>query len=178
MNDLHITIPVTVDAALFRNFALFDTFNVKKRWKLPLIFAAIMLVSSLLCFSRYQAESQAVLIGSVLLTIGLGLPAIYFINFLWSIKTQIRRLGLNEPQFVYTVTLTEASDGIEVVTINGNTSRYDWSSIDGIYQRKNCIYLYVQSNHAYLLPDSNTAEQEEALKSLLKRMCPTFFTHY
>lgn len=169
MKDLTITIPVKIDAKLFRDFAMFDTFRIKQRWKLPILFALIMLGFAILCFSRRQTAEQAVFMGSVLLAVGFGLPIAYFINFFKSVSLQIRKLRLAAPQPVYTVTLTEAPDGIQVVTKNGETAQYRWDSIYGVYQGKNCAYLYVQNSRAYLLPDRDTADKSEELRSLLDK---------
>lgn len=169
MEDLSITVSVKIDAKLFRDFAIFDTFRIKKRWKSPVLFASIMLVFAILCFSRYQTADQAIFIGSVLLAVGFGLPIVYFVNFLRSVNAQIRKLGLAIPQPVYTVTLTEAPDGIRVVAKNGDVAQYEWNHIDRIVQRKNCIYLYVHSSRAYLLPDRDVADKSEKLYGLFRK---------
>lgn len=170
MNDLSITVSVKIDARLFRDFAIFDTFRIKQRWKSPMIFALIMLAFAVLCFSLYQTADQAVFMGFILLVIGFGLPIVSFINFLRSVGIQIRKLGLSTPQAVYTVTLTES--GIQIVTKNGHEEQYVWDGIYGVYQGKGCTYLYVQNGRAYLLPDSDVGVQAEALKSLLNRRIP------
>lgn len=169
MEDSAITVCVKIDAKLFRDFAVFDAFRVKQRWKLPILFALIMLGFAVLCFSRYKTAEQAIFIGTVLLAVGFGLPVIYFVNFFKSIHTQIRKLGLATPQPVYTVTLTDAPDGIQVVAKNGDTAQYEWNKIHGIYHGKNCIYLYAQSSRAYLLPDRDVADKSEELCNLLKK---------
>ena len=46
-----ITIPVRLDAATFRSFAIFDTLKRQKRWKSPAIFAAILMASAIVCFA-------------------------------------------------------------------------------------------------------------------------------
>jgi len=164
-----ITVSVKIDAKLFRDFAIFDVFQMKRRWKSPILFALIMLGFAILCFSRYQTAEQAIFIGSVLLAVGFGLPIVYFVNFFRSINAQIKKLGLSTPQPFYTVTLTEAPDGIQVVTKNGEAAQYKWDSICGLYQGKSCTYLYVQNSRAYLLPDRDVADKSEALWSLLKK---------
>lgn len=169
MQDLKISVSVIIDAKLFRDFAIFDTFRIKQRWKLPVLFALIMLIFAILCFSRYQTAEQAVFIGSVLLIVGFGLPIIYFINFLRSVNAQIQKLGLTAPQPVYAVTLTEAPDGIKVTAKNNDVAQYEWDRIYGVYHGKNCVYLYVNNSRAYLLPDRDVGDQAEILRSLLKK---------
>ena len=58
-----ITIPVRLDAATFRGFAIFDTLKRQKRWKSPAIFAAILMASAIVCFAMNSKADQAVLLG-------------------------------------------------------------------------------------------------------------------
>jgi len=169
MAEPAIIINSNIDARLFREFAMFDTFMVKQRWKSPALFALIMLVSALLCFSLRQKAGQAVLIGIVLLAVGFGLPIIYVVNFLASISTQARKLGLKAPQPFYTITLTDADDGILVAAKGGDKARYEWGRVYGAFFRANCVYLYVQNNRAYLLPNGDVGGQAEALSGLIKK---------
>jgi len=169
MKDSAITVSVKIDARLFRNFAIYDAFRMKKRWKSPVLFALILLGFAILCFSRAKTQEQAVFMGAVLLAVGFGLPIIYFANFFRSINVQIRKLGLKSPQPVYTVTLTDVPDGIHVAAKNGETAQYEWNNLYGVHQGKSCTYLYVQNNRAYLLPDRDIGSQAEALGSLLEK---------
>lgn len=169
MKDSTISVSVKINAQIFRDFAVFDTIRRKRRWKSPLLFALIMTASAILCFSRYQTAEQAVFMGIILLVVGFGLPAAYFVNFFRSVDRQIKKFKLAKPQPVYTVTLTEAPGGIRVVTKNGDTSEYGWDSLYGVHQGKNCVYLYVRENQAYFLPDSDVAEKSEELWNLLKK---------
>ena len=75
-----VTIPVSMDAKQFRRFGLFDTFILRRRWLSPAVFSAIFIAFSVLCFSLTDKE-QSALLGSVLLAVGIGLPACYFLNF-------------------------------------------------------------------------------------------------
>ena len=56
MKQLTIHVPVQLDGAAFRRFALFDTFRRKRLWRRPALFALILAVSSALCYSRYPQE--------------------------------------------------------------------------------------------------------------------------
>lgn len=168
MGEEAITLSVTIDGELFREFALFDTLTRKKGWRSPVLFALIFLAFGALCFSQYQRAEQAILMGSVLLTVGLGVPIVYFANFFSSIQKQIKKLGLKEPQSVYTITLTNAPDGIQVETKHGQRLQHEWDKVFGVYRKTNCIYLYVEPNRAYLLPRRDIGERMEALEQLLQ----------
>lgn len=164
-------ISVHMDAALFRDFAWFDMLRVKKRWRPPALFSLILLVSALLCLSRYRVEEQAALLGAVLLVVGFGLPTVYFANFFVSIQQQSRKLGLQNKQQVYTVTLSDASDAIHVDGKDGASIDYEWEGIYGVFRKRNCTYLYVQPGRAFLLPDKDV-DNAQKLKSIIRSKNP------
>ena len=83
-----LTIPATIDSSDFVSFALFDTFRRKKRWKMPLLFAIIMSAFAIVCFAMRKTRAQATLLGTVLLSIGLVLPLVWFLWFLNSVKKE------------------------------------------------------------------------------------------
>ena len=70
-----LTMTANIDGNTFIRFALFDTFRLKKRWKSPVTFAAIMTGFAVICFAVRKTHDQAPLLGTVLLAAGLVLPA-------------------------------------------------------------------------------------------------------
>lgn len=150
-----ITIPVKVDTKTFRNFAVFDTLIRKKRWKSPALFAAIFLCFAAVCFSLHGRAEQAVLLGSVLAGVAIVLPTVYFITFFHSITLQARSMKLQKPQHAYTVELTDAADGIRVVSAKDESVsvRHQWNAVHAVYRADGCIYLFVSPEQAFLLPD-------------------------
>ena len=70
-----ITIPVRLDSRTFKRFALFDAFVVKRHWRGPALFAAVLLGFAALALLLRRAQSG--LIAAVLLAVGLGLPFVY-----------------------------------------------------------------------------------------------------
>ena len=150
MNLLKIN--VTVDDKIFRGFAFFDSLRRKRIWVLPVIFASMMSAFALACFAMRGRAEQAVMLGCVLLTIGLGLPAAYMRMFFKSIREQIKIMGLERPRSVYSLRLSREPDGVQV-TIKDKSARYEWDGLFGAYRVRGCIYLYVEKNKAFLLPD-------------------------
>ncbi|MBS5063014.1 MAG: YcxB family protein [Hungatella hathewayi] len=150
-----ITIPVRLDAATFRGFAIFDTLKRQKRWKSPAIFAAILMASAIVCFAMNSRADQAVLLGSVLTAIALGLPAVYFGMFFYSLDNQAKAMKLNAARLVYTVELSGRDDGIHVTSASGEgqTAQFHWKDSFAAYRAADCIYLYVSPRQAFLLPD-------------------------
>lgn len=105
-----ITIHVKMDRQTFRRFALFDTFRLKKRWCKPALFCAILLVFAAVAFAA--GREQSALIGSVLLLVGLGLPAVYVGTYLSQLNAQAKKLRLDPPRPVYTLRL--AQEGVTI----------------------------------------------------------------
>ena len=66
MKQSVIYLPVQIDGADFRHFALFDAFTRRKMWRRPAVFTAILTVSAALCYSRYPQEGS-VLLGTILI---------------------------------------------------------------------------------------------------------------
>lgn len=170
MKQQAICVPIQIDAATFRRFALFDTCPRQKRWRGPALFAAILAVSAAICYTQH-ARQGAVLLGSVLLLIGFGLPAVWSLSYEFSLRAQIKRMRLATPQRAYTLVFRES--GIEVTTLQGkNKSALNWDSIVQVYRCKGCTYLYFDASHSYLLPHSQVEGGEPALWELMQRQLP------
>lgn len=171
MKNKTVTINVTVDDVIFRKFAVFDNLYRKRIWVSQAVFASIMSAFALTCFAMHGNAEQAAMIGSVLLVIGLGLPAAHMRAFFKSVKTQIKAMGLERPRPVYSLSLSGESDGIRVTNID-KPAQYEWDSLFGAYRVSGCAYLYVEANKAFILPDAQVEEGAEALWSLLSDMLP------
>ena len=76
-----ITISSRVDAKIFKDFAYFDILKRQKKWRSPAIFAALMLIFALVCFSQSGVRQGAVMLGTVLTAIALIVPFSYFFTF-------------------------------------------------------------------------------------------------
>ena len=162
-----ITIASKIDPKTFYRFAAFDTLSLRKRWISPAVFAGIFLVCALICFSMYPKADKAELLGSVLLIVGLGVPAVYFGTFFHSLKLQSRTLKLQKASVSYTVTLT--AEGIQAVSSQsgGGSAFFSWDQIFGAYQRPGCIYLYVSPRQAFLLPEDCADTSPEELREMI-----------
>lgn len=170
MKQQSIYVPVQIDAAAFRRFALFDTYARQKRWRGPAVFAAILTVSAAICYTQH-ARRGAVLLGTVLLLVGLGLPAVWYFSYEMSLRAQIKRMRLATPQRAYTLVFRDG--GIEVTTLQGKQkSALAWDSIVEVYRRKGCTYLYFDAAHAYLLPHSQVEGGEPGLWEMIQNHVP------
>lgn len=167
MDQTPVTVNVLVDAQIFRRFALFDARRVKRVWRSPLIFAAILTASALACFALRARAPQADLLGAVLLGVGLGLPAVYYGFFQYSIKKQIARMKLREPRAVYTLTFSPEPGGIAVEYPNAS-EHFAWNDVFAAYRVPGCVYLYVSAKKAFLLP----GEQADECWALFNEILP------
>lgn len=166
-----IKIVVHINQTIFRNFAFYDTLKMKKQWKSPVIFTAILLVSSLLCFSRYKVAAQATLLGTLLAIVAVGVPVVYFVSFYLSVKKQGEALKLAKMQYAYTIVMKDenTADAITIFPKNGAQIHHAWSDVYGAYQGKNCIYLYLTKNRAFFLPVEDIDGEEEKIAAMFQR---------
>lgn len=172
-----ITVNVIIDEKIFRKFAVFDTIYRQRRWLSLAAFPVIMLVFACVCFAARSFNAQAGMLGWVLLTVGIGIPAVYLRMFFSSVKTQIKMYNLSEPQEVYSLMLSREPDGVHVTNTHGESAQYEWGVLHGVYRVAGCTYLYAASNKAFLLPDGQAAEEADALWALFADMLPAEKLH-
>ena len=144
------TIPATLDSRDFMQFAMFNTFRLKKRWKSPVLFAVLMTVFAVICFAAAKTHPQGSLLGGILLSIGLVLPVVWFLLFLSSVKAETKKHGLSKTKAQYFTLLRQ--DSVKVVR-GTEEAVFPWKDLFMAYRVKGCIYLYINPDRAYLLPD-------------------------
>lgn len=144
-----ISIPVQISDREFASFAMFDAAKVNRRFRLPIMFACIMGGFSLICFLMKGQAEQAVLLGSILLIIGLGLPLVYIGNFLSYINKQAKMLRLSGGRVIYT--LNFGADGMTVVN-KKSSQHYSWEDFSAVYKKKDILYIYTNEKQAYICP--------------------------
>lgn len=145
--ELKIEAKITPEA--FREFSRFDTLTRQKRYKSPLLFLLIMAAFAGVCFTQVGRRSSAMLLGCVLLGVGLGLPAAYFLSFFLSVRNNARLLAQKKVAAAYTVILS--STGI-TIPLGGKDLTYRWDSIFYVYRIRRSTCIYVEKDRAYMLP--------------------------
>ena len=147
---MEIVIPVSLDERTFKRFALFDMFSLRRKWVRPAVFSVILIAFAFAALLIRKEQSG--LIAAVLLTVGLGLPLVYFGSFLSQVNMQAARAKLKPARPVYTVTLRD--EGVRIVNDQKEEEPQEaaWSSICQAFRKKGCIYLYVTARKAFLLP--------------------------
>lgn len=150
-----LSVPVQLDAGMFRDFAAFDVLRRQKRWQRPLVFAVLMLAFAVVCFTQVGVREGAALVGGVMAVIGLGLPLVYFVMFFRSVNQQARKMGLTTPKDVYRVEL--GAEGVRMWPAGRQdqqeaAARHSWAELYGAWRTPEAIYLYINRTQAYLLP--------------------------
>jgi hypothetical protein len=165
MDKAKFSISVIVDSKTFTKFAMFDTLRRQRRFVSPAIFMGILLLFSLLAFSRVGKSEQALLLGIVLASISILLPASYLLSFWLSVKAQVKKLGLAIPHYAYTLQFDDSG----VAVSSGREKVYhQWGDLYGAYRLPGYIYLYATSQRAFLLPDGQIKGIEGGADGLWK----------
>lgn len=168
MSHQTITVPVKMDRKILRSFALFDAFTLKKRWKKPALFSVILTVFALVCF-LLTGKGQNVLLGTVLLIIGLGLPFVYVLMFWIQIGDEAKKLKLKAPRKVYTLELSD-----EKIVVTNNLMQepplcLEWEKLPVAFRRKHAVYLYVTRARAFILPFGQANVSDDELWAMFER---------
>lgn len=163
-----MNIEVNLTAKEFKRFSIFDTFRRRKMWRSPVTFASILSFCAVICYLMHHVEG-AVMLGSVLLIVGLGMPITYFTAFFVSLNKQAKILGL--PKLVYTLCLTEKADGIGIGNGHEN-AEYKWKDAFHVYRCKTATYLFMTPQRGFILPHSCVEEGADALWKLMEKKLP------
>ena len=164
-----ITVAARVTGHHFGRFAMYDTFVRRKGWRAPLFFIVLMGGFATLCFTVLRDREQASLLGIVLLSVGLVLPVVWLLMYIFSVRKQIKSFELSEYKVQYTLSFSDAGFTVKK---GKETADFKWKDVVRIKRDKGCSYLYVKSGKAFLLPDST--EALEAIE-LLRGKCSDKF---
>lgn len=152
MERKKITAHVKMDYKILRSFSLFDTFFLRKGWIRPTIFGGAFLLFAIICFLATDKE-QNWLLGTVMLVIGIGMPAVYVGMFLSSVKARAKKLRLNPPRPVYTLVLGEKGVHIHNDMKAEPDVELPWDKIPAAFRVQKAVYLYATPAKAFILPD-------------------------
>ena len=165
MSEQNITAAVRLDKRQFRRFALYDAFALRRLWVRPALFAAIMLAFALAALIIRRDQSG--LIAAVLLAVGLGLPAVWVGTYISQVDREARRLHLDPPRLVYTVTLAERGIHVQHARREGESLDAAWDQIVSIRRCRKDTYLYLSRTQAFILPAGQADAPDEAVERFL-----------
>jgi len=163
-------IEVIMTEEIFRRFTMFDILKRRKMWRPSAIFAAIMCTSAVICYCMNHVKG-ATLLGTVLLVVGLGMPAVYFGTFFSSLKQQVLILDLARPKHVYTLELTAKGHGI-AVSNETEQAEYEWKKVHHVYRDLTATYLFITPARGFILPHQCIEEGDDALWAMIEKKIP------
>ena len=170
-----LTAHVKINAPIFRRFAMFDAFRLKRRWISPAVFCLILLAFSFACMISGKEQSQ--FIGAMLQFIGLGLPLCYVLHFLLQLHDQCRRLGLKTLRPAYTLNFAAS----ELRVINDMSAepevRLPYASLYGVWRVNGAFYIYAAPSRAFILPDGQYPLSPVKMWDRLKNVLPQGALH-
>lgn len=155
-----ITVSSNITGHEFGRFAMYDTFVRRKAWRSPVLFALMMGGFALVCFTLARDREQSSLLGTVLLSVGLLLPTVWLLMYIFSVRKQIKKFGLSTYKVQYSVEFCD--DGF-TVTKGKEKADFAWDDVTALVADRGCAYLYVDKGRAFLLPDSEKCREALAL---------------
>jgi hypothetical protein len=162
-------IAVSISEKDFRSFAAFDVFIRLRRWIPFAGFAGILTASALFCF-LVPTQGNGALLGTVLLIVGLVLPAVFLRRFFAAVGVQAKKLKFGDGRLVYTLDLSPEAFTVRPAG-SGAERTYDWADMFGVWRGRTATYLYVTKTEVFLLPD-RFAPNRDAIWRLLSAALP------
>ncbi len=142
------TLSCEINAEALREYAVYDTLVRRKRWISPAIFAAILSAFAAVCFAASKTRSGGILLGTVLLVIGLGLPVIYIGSYLQSVRRQLKKMADTGSKVMFTIRL--APQGI-TMTRGEQEQTWSWKTVRLVHRLRRSIAVYPEENQAFLI---------------------------
>ena len=162
-----IDIHVKLDDKMFRRYCAFDNFRRQRRWYWPVLTAMILTTMSIGGLLGLIPVSESV--SGVLMGLGVAIPAVIFGLYFIQIEAQIARQKLKQTPAVYSLTFT--AEGVRVRNDQKQEEPVDlsWDKLWAAFRRTDCIYLYVNPERAFILPDGQASVSANALWDFLKK---------
>ena len=151
---------------MFAGFAMYDTFIKRKGWRAPVIFLLMMSVFAALCFTALKDREQSSLLGLVLLSVGLVLPVIWVLMYIYSVRSQIKKLKLSPSKTQYV--LQFGSSGVHV-TKGEESADFPPKAVSSVIERNGCVYLYLEGGRAFILPKDELWEEAKGRFGWLRK---------
>ena len=161
MKFREIAIPVRLDEATFRRYCHFDTMLLHRRWFKPVLIGMIAVTLGMAALLSGKPDLET--LAGILVGVGIAIPLMFFGLYFLQVKAQVAERKLKDRPGVYTIHLRE--DGVSIVNDQHAEDPIDlpWPSLAAAYRVPGCIYLYVNSEHAFLLPDGQANVSQDAV---------------
>ena len=155
LRDYYST-PIILNEKQMKDFITFDNMKKQKRWKKTVSLAVCLFMLATMCFAFQDTYTWAGTLGGVVCCFCVLSPVYYFNSYSNGVKKQIEKMKLDPPREVYSIRLSDSSNGIMFYypKEKNYAGRYSWNNIDGVWKTKNAIYLYVTKQQALIIPNT------------------------
>ena len=164
-----IDIHVKLDPRTFRGYCAFDTFRRQRRWYPPIMAGMVLVTLSAALLLMGKGTRAA----GVLMGLGIAVPMVVFGLYFIQIEAQVASQGLKSAPAVYSLAL--GTEGVKVTNDQKKEPavELDWTQLWGAFRRPDAIYLYVNPQRAFILPDGQaSASPDELWRFLQKHLGP------
>ena len=160
-----IDIHVKLDPTTFRADCAFDTFRRQRRWYPPIMAGMVLVTLSAALLLMGKGTGAA----GVLMGLGIAVPMVVFGLYFIQVEAQVAAMKLKEKPAVYSLTLS--ADGVRVRNDQKSEDPVDleWYKLWAAFRRRDCIYLYVNPERAFILPDGQASCSPDALWQYLQK---------
>lgn len=143
------TIHTKVTPEIYRNFAKFETFTLRKRWIFPLFIACnFLLLAGIFYMAKNGLVSNILAVVSVIF--GIGIPIIYFRTFARIIRDNTHNAPYDAVIDSYMVSLTD--EGVEFYS-ETEQAECTWEQLFAAYCLSNCIVLCPAKGNYFLVTE-------------------------
>ena len=161
-----IDIHVRLNAQAFRRYCAFDTFRRQRRWYMQVFVAMLLITASLALLLGAKAHPGP---AAVLMGLGFAVPMVVFGLYFIQIEAQVAAQNLKASPAVYSLKFQEKG-----ITVTNDQKKeppmeLEWSRIWGAFRRPDSIYLYVNPQRAFILPDGQASVSPEVLWNFLRQ---------
>ena len=139
------TIQTKITPEVYRNFAKFDTFMVRKRWVFPVVVCSVLLVIAAMFFAAHM---------NLLAVTSAAFALVYAVAFFNTFSRIMRDNTHNAPRGAviddYLVSLTD--EGVEIYS-EEEQATCTWEELHAAYLLSDCIALYLKKDKSFLITE-------------------------
>lgn len=164
MEALFLSVNVMMDAKVFSHFAHFDVFTLTGRGRRMAAIAGILVSLAIMNYA-----TDAALLGTVILLIGVFILLSFLIRYRASTVEQINRFRLNDPKPVYRIDFPQEGAALRLAITDQPEQEIAFADLYGVYRTTHAVYLYKEKTQAYIVPLSQLPQGME--QPLWKYLC-------
>lgn len=166
MKKICIQIDTHMDAATFRDFSHFNSFQLGNRLITLTLFPIIMFALAVL-----NAMTGSFLFFWLFIGLGIVLPTSYLIFYKIALERQINTNDLTTPKKVYSLTINAKE---LLITSKTEKVSYRWNQIYRLFIMDKYIYVYLTKARAFILPYTDFIQgTPEELLALAEKNLPS-----